>query len=56
METIKNFAPPTDHLEFMFDRLVTKHHENPQSDYMIGFRKIIEKMRHNEKDRKERAA
>jgi hypothetical protein len=32
----------SEHLNWLFDRLVEVHNENPNYDYMIRFRKIID--------------
>lgn len=40
------------HLEWLFERMVNVHGENPNYDYMIRFRKVIETFKKNkcEKD------
>ena len=36
------------HLNWLFDRLVEVHNENPNYDYMIRFRKIIDDIENKE--------
>lgn len=36
------------HLNWLFDRLVEVHNENPNYDYMIRFRKIIDEVENEE--------
>lgn len=36
------------HLRFLYKRLVHKHRENPNYDYMIRFNKIIEQVEQND--------
>ena len=38
----------SEHLNWLFDRLVEVHNENPNYDYMIRFRKIIEGIENEE--------
>jgi len=41
-DKIKSRQEAFPHLEFMYQRLLNKHNENPDVDYMIKFRKIID--------------
>ncbi len=36
------------HLNWLFDRLVEVHNENPNYDYMVRFRKIIDEVENEE--------
>jgi len=38
----------SEHLNWLFDRLVEVHNENPNYDYMIRFRKIIDEVENEE--------
>jgi hypothetical protein len=38
----------SEHLQFIYDRLVAVHKENPNSDYMIKFESIIKYTKQSE--------
>ena len=38
----------SEHLNWLFDRLVEVHNENPNYDYMVRFRKIIDEVENEE--------
>jgi hypothetical protein len=38
----------SEHLNWLFDRLVEVHNENPNYDYMVRFRKIIDAVENEE--------
>lgn len=42
------------HLQWIFDRMVNVHNENPNYDYMIKFKDIITEIEHLEKSYIER--
>lgn len=43
-QDIKEFHEDAEHLRWLYDRMVRKHDENPNFDYMLRFVKIFNKL------------